>query len=307
MRVHHLNCVTMCPPGGRLMDGRRRPRGVPAALVCHCLLLETDQGLVLVDTGFGLEDVRNPRPRLSPFFLNLNRPQLNEEMTAVRQLERLGFKPEDVRHIVLTHLDFDHAGGLDDFPAARVHLMAAEVEGAMAQATWLDQRRFRPQQWSTRPHWVTYPMPRGGERWFGFECVRQLEGLPPDLLLVPLVGHTLGHAGVAVQRSEGWLLHAGDAYFYHEEMRPTRPRCTPGLWAYQELMQKNGRLRRLNQERLRELVRQHDRDVRVFCAHDAVEFERLEEEARAREPHPLHELPSEPPPPRPPEPPLTPM
>ena len=273
------------------MDGRSRPWGVPAALVCHCLLLETDQGLVLVDTGFGLEDVRNPRPRLSPFFLKLNRPQLNEEMTAVRQLERLGFKPGDVRHIVLTHLDFDHAGGLDDFPAARVHLMAAEVEGAMAQATWLDQRRFRPQQWSTQPHWVTYPMPRGGERWFGFECVRELEGLPPDILLVPLVGHTLGHTGVAVQLSDGWLLHAGDAYFYHEEMNPHRPRCTPGLWAYQELMQKDGRLRKLNQERLRELVRLHGQDVRVFCAHDAVEFERLEEDARAHEPHPLRGLP----------------
>ena len=137
MRVHHLNCITMCPPGGRLMDGRRRPKGVPAALVCHTLLLETDQGLVLVDTGFGLEDVRNPRPRLSPFFLNLNRPRLNEDMTAVRQIERLGFKAEDVRHIVLTHLDFDHAGGLDDFPMARVHVMNDEVEAAAAQRTWL--------------------------------------------------------------------------------------------------------------------------------------------------------------------------
>ena len=291
MRVHHLNCVTMCPVGGRLMDGRRRPKGVPAALVCHTLLLETDQGLVLVDTGFGLEDVRDPRPRLSPFFLKMNRPVLNEEMTAVRQLERLGFKPEDVRHIVLTHLDFDHAGGLDDFPTARVHVMAAEAEAAVAQATWLDRRRFRPRQWSTQPHWVQYPMPRGeGERWFGFECVRELAGLPPEILLVPLVGHTLGHTGVAVRLSDGWLLHAGDAYFHHEEMNPHRSRCTPGLWAYQELMQKDGRLRKLNQERLRELVRRHDRDVRVFCAHDAVEFERLEEESRAQEPHALRGL-----------------
>lgn len=275
------------------MDGRYRPRGVPAALVCHTLLVETEQGLVLVDTGLGLEDVRNPRPRLSPFFLSLNRPSLNEEMTAVRQIERLGFQAGDVRHIVLTHLDFDHAGGLDDFPAARVHVMAAEAEAAVAQATWLDRRRFRPRQWSTQPHWVTYPMPLGGERWFGFECVRELAGLPPDILLVPLVGHTLGHAGVALHLSGGWLLHAGDAYFFHQEMDPYKPRCTPGLLAYQALMQKDGRLRKLNQERLRELVRLHGRDVRVFCAHDAVEFERLEEESRAplgpveRRPEPL--------------------
>ncbi|PTL77003.1 MBL fold metallo-hydrolase [Vitiosangium sp. GDMCC 1.1324] len=291
MRVHHLNCVTMCPPGGRLMDGRRRPGGVPAALVCHCLLVETNRELVLVDTGFGLEDVRDPNSRLSPLFLEyLCRPQLNEEMTALRQLQRLGFDPGDVRHILLTHLDFDHAGGLDDFPAARVHVMAPEVDAAMAQTTWLDRRRFRPRQWTTQPHWVTYPMPRGGERWFGFECVRELDGLPPEFLLVPLVGHTLGHSGVAVQTPDGWLLHAGDAYFYHQEMDPDRPQCTPGLWAYQELMQKDGRMRKLNQERLRELVRRHDRDVRVFCAHDAVEFERLEEDERAHEPHALRGL-----------------
>ncbi|HSP80066.1 MAG TPA: MBL fold metallo-hydrolase [Myxococcaceae bacterium] len=282
MRVHHLNCVTMCPPGGWLMDGRHRPKGLPAALTCHCLLVETERGLVLVDTGFGLEDVREPRPRLSPFFLKLNRPRLNEEQTAVKQVERLGFNPEDVRDVVLTHLDFDHAGGLDDFPWARVHVMGAEVEAAEAQATWLDRQRFRPRQWETRPHWVTYPMPYGGERWFGFECVRELRGLPPEILLVPLVGHTLGHAGVAVRGEDGWLLHAGDAYFYHREVLP-RPSCTVGLRLYQELMQKDGKRRRWNQERLRELARRHEREVRVFCAHDAVEFERLEEDSRRRE------------------------
>ncbi|WP_434385270.1 MBL fold metallo-hydrolase [Melittangium boletus] len=290
MRIHHLNCVTMCPPGGRWMDGRSHGKGLSASLVCHCLLLETERGLVLVDTGFGLGDVRDPRPRLSSFFLQLNRPQLHEEMTAIRQVERLGFKPEDVRHILLTHLDFDHAGGLDDFPDADVHVMLDEVEAAAAQRTWLDRQRFRPRQWRTQPHWVTYPTPTGGERWYGFDAVRELKGLPPEILLVPLVGHTLGHAGIAIQRPEGWLLHAGDAYFHHEEMNPDHPSCTPGLWAYQELMQKDGRMRRHNQERLRELVRVHDRDVQVFCAHDATEFERLEQESRADEPHALRGL-----------------
>jgi hypothetical protein len=55
-------------------------------------------------------------------------------------------------------------------------------------------------------------------------------------------------------------------------------------------MQKDGRMRRLNQERLRSLVRYHDRDVKVFCAHDAVEFERLEEAARSHEEHALRGL-----------------
>ena len=41
MKVHHLNCGTM------------HPYGVPT-IVCHVLLVETDNGLVLVDTGYGV-------------------------------------------------------------------------------------------------------------------------------------------------------------------------------------------------------------------------------------------------------------
>jgi len=52
-----------------------------------------------------------------------------------------------VTDIVLTHLDFDHAGGLDDFPRARVHLLAIERDCALQQARWLDRQRYRPQQW----------------------------------------------------------------------------------------------------------------------------------------------------------------
>jgi len=291
LRVHHLNCTTMCPPGGRMMDGRTGTSG-PAALVCHCLLVETDRSLVLVDTGFGLNDVLTPRPRLSRLFLDvLCRPQLHEEMTAIRQIERLGFKASDVSDILLTHLDFDHAGGLDDFPEARVHLLDAEYQHAVAQKTALDRRRFRPRQWMFETNWVTYPTPKGGERWFGFECVRELSGLPPELLLVPLLGHTMGHAGIALQVDGRWMMHAGDAYFYRGEMDPSRRRCTPGLRFYQTLMQKNAKLRHYNQQRLRELVKHHGSEVTVFCAHDAEEFERLEEAEKVPADSPFRTLP----------------
>jgi len=60
---------------------------------------------------------------LSRFFLFLLSPDFREEHTALRQIERLGYHPRDVRHIVLSHLDFDHAGGLDDFPHATVHML----------------------------------------------------------------------------------------------------------------------------------------------------------------------------------------
>jgi len=112
------------------MDGRTESLVRRGHLTCHCLLVETNSGLVLVDTGFGLQDVRDPRGRLSRFFLGLLSPTFREEMTAVRQIERLGFSPRDVRHIIMTHLDFDHAGGLDDFPEVTVHMLQDERDYA---------------------------------------------------------------------------------------------------------------------------------------------------------------------------------
>ena len=270
MRIHHLNCISTCPVGGYLMDGRTPGVLARGHLCWHSLLLETGHsGLVLVDTGLGLRDCAEPRTRLSAFFLALLSPDLREEMTAARQIEQLGFRRSDVRHIVLTHLDFDHAGGLDDFPQASVHMMAEERDYALLQKTWLDRQRFRPQQWGgSRQRWNVY-RPDRGEGWFGFDCVNSLQGLPPEVLMVPLPGHTHGHAGVAVRGPEGrWLLQAGDAYFHHREMDLHRPWCTPGLRLYQTLMEKDRRKRLANQRRLRDLRRRHGAEVRICCGHD---------------------------------------
>ena len=274
MRVHHLNCISTCPAGGKLMDGRTDSIVRRGELACHCLLVETADSLVLVDTGLGLRDVANPRSRLSGFFLAMLKPDFRDEMTAIRQVQRLGYDPRDVRHIVLTHLDFDHAGGLDDFPHATVHMMASEVEDASRQKSWLDRQRYRPQQWGTRPNWRFYA-PDAGEGWYGFERVRALTGIPPEIVMVPMIGHTHGHAAVAVLRGDRWLLQASDAYFYRGEMDTQRPHCTPGLRFYQWMMEKNRGARLWNQHRLRELKRGHANEVEIFCGHDIVEFERL--------------------------------
>lgn len=271
MRIHHLNCVTACPLGGYLMDGMSAS-SLRGRLACHCLLLEDSHSLILVDTGYGVHDVAHPERRLSPFFLSLLKPELREEMTAIRQIERLGFDPRDVRHILLSHLDFDHAGGLDDFPDATVHLLSDELNAALRRSTFLDRLRYRPQQWKRRTKWKAYA-PASGESWYGFSRVHALDGIGSDVVLVPLSGHTSGHAGVAVRVGERWLLYAGDAYFYHGEMAPDRPHCTPGLALYQTFMEKDRHLRLTNQHRLRELGRSSD--VTIFCAHDAREFETL--------------------------------
>jgi len=274
MRIHHLNCGTDCPFGGALFDGRSK--GLTGHLVCHCLLIETDAGLVLVDTGYGLRDVahphRPPHPRITRAMRSMLNIKLREEETAIRQIERLGFSPADVRHIVLTHLDFDHAGGLEDFPNATIHLMDAEFSAATGPRNgFVPRNRYRPAQFNDVANWRRYS--GQGEGWFGFPAVRGLEGLPPEILLVPLPGHTWGHAGVAVDTGAGWLLHAGDAYFYRGEVRRETRKCTPGLRAYQTMMEVDRAQRLANQERVRRLSVEKAGEVRVLCAHDVVEFE----------------------------------
>lgn len=274
LRIHHLNCGTCCPIGGRLFDGTTD--GPLGRLVCHCLLIETDDGLVLVDTGFGTRDVDHPGQRLSGFFLALNNIQLRREETAVAQVRALGFAPEDVRHIVVTHLDFDHAGGIEDFPNAVVHVTSREKEAASRGdgGAFVGRKRYRPQQWDEDVDWRLYPMGRG-EGWFGFDAVRDLDGLPPEILLVPLAGHTWGHCGVAVHTPGGWLLHAADAYFYRGEIGAEEYECPPGLRGYQRMMEVDRRARLQNQARLRQLSQEHGDHIRIFCAHDAVEFDLL--------------------------------
>ncbi len=273
LKIHHLDCGTMHPILPRLTHG-----AVPLNqrhLVCHCLLIETAaQGLVLVDSGYGTQDVAAPRERLGRMFLSIARPTLDPRATAVAHIRALGHQPSDVRHIVLTHLDIDHAGGLPDFPQARVHVMAAELE-ATRHARGRHALRYRPAQWAHGPNWCLHR--EQGGRWFGFDAVRELPGLPPELLLVPLAGHSPGHAGVAIDTQAGWLLHGGDAWFHRGVVDPGVASPTMGLGLFERFTQWRSDLRAQNQAHLRELAAEKSNKINMFCAHDAVEFQRFQD------------------------------
>lgn len=265
MRVHHLNCGSLRPPGGRWVHGDG-----PRALVCHCLLIEGPDGLVLVDTGFGRRDVAEATERLPAWFRHLVvRPVLDPAETAERQIRALGFRAEDVTDIVLTHLDLDHAGGVLDFPGARVHVTAPELDAATRPRSLLERRRYHPEQWRGA-RWRTCPPE--GEAWNGLRA-RALPGLPPEILLVPLPGHTRGHAGVAVRSDRGWLLHCGDAYFARAAVETGRQPSLLGT--FERLVAVDRDQMEQQQERLGQVVKGEVEGVRAFCTHDAAELASL--------------------------------
>jgi glyoxylase-like metal-dependent hydrolase (beta-lactamase superfamily II) len=194
MSIRFLNCASMMPWW---------PRWEVGAI---CLLVDTNQGPILVDTGLGLHDHESPS-RVVRFFQPIFGIQHAPEECALHRVERLGIRPEEVHHIVLTHIHFDHAGGLPDFPNAKVHLHRREYESLRHPKTWIELFAHDPADFAHQPDWVLYDSPT--ESWMGFDAIR----LPftPRMYLIPLFGHTSGHCGVAIQEGEGWLFQAADA------------------------------------------------------------------------------------------------
>lgn len=247
-RIHHINCGTLFVPGY-------------PTVVCHCLLLEDETGLAIVDSGIGLLDVLNPAERLGQQLIDLAGFQFREHDTAVRRIEQLGFSPQDVLHIVMTHCDPDHSGGLADFPTARVHLSEEEL-AHIQTGHW----RYVASHFDHKPDWQPYG--KGCQEWFGLEARPLSLRFSSEVLLIPLFGHTEGHCGVAVQQGERWLLHVGDAYYLRAELTT----ADHPVSAMASQRADNDERRRASLNALRRLLREHGNEIDITGYHDITEL-----------------------------------
>lgn len=206
VRVYNTGSVTA--PGGAVSElkswAARTRLDIPAFLVKH------PKGHVLFDTGLHPDMETMPKKkmgRLAYFFLPF-KAERGQNIKA--QLEADGVRPEEIAHVVISHLHMDHVGMIDAFPKAVVHVDRREWEAqkqlvARKPAPYLfdplgseANLRLRLVDLSSAP--VFGPFDHG-------------EDLYKDgsLLLLDLSGHTAGNLGLWVNADSGPLVLTGDA------------------------------------------------------------------------------------------------
>ena len=153
---------------------------------CPSFLIEHSRGLVLIDTGLVPAACEDPRAIYGELADEL-RISLRRDQCVDRQIEALGCKLEDVTHVVISHMHWDHTGGMYLFPHAQFYVMSGELQYAYwpLPASPLFRREDIE--------------PTRGFAW------NQIEGPELDLfgdgsiLIVHMPGHTPGNASVVVR------------------------------------------------------------------------------------------------------------
>lgn len=153
-------------------------------------LIQADDGSnILVDTGFGPEMVEiSRRP-------DHQGARVTDDDLVVNQLERLGVRPKDIRYLIATHFDGDHAGYLAAFPDAEVVVQRRHYEVA---------KSGHPRFAKTREQW--------GDPRLRYRLVDGDTELLPGVELIETSGHVPGHQSVLVRLPKtGPVLLAIDA------------------------------------------------------------------------------------------------
>jgi len=182
-------------------------------------------------------------------------------LTALHQIKALGLDPKNLKHIICSHLDPDHIGGLADFPWATVHVSHEEYTTFAS-----GHERYLPQQLAHQPKLQLYAS--NDASWFGLPARKLTLEFETEIYLIPLFGHTLGHCGVALKVNDKWIFYTGDAYYLRAELldknHPVDQLAT--MRAVDNTM----RLKSL--ETVRQLLEKYGAEMEYYGYHDPTEF-----------------------------------
>lgn len=200
MQVHAIqagwlagNETTLRGKGWSSLLRRRQNVEWPA----YVYIVEHPEGHIAIDTGM------NARGWATPGLTRRFLPSAvigSPEEEVGPQMRAKGLRPEDVRKVVLTHLDPDHVGGIEHFPQAEFLVHRPEYE--FATTTFMGKLRYQPKSWPAAFAPTLYdldPAPYGP---FPESKAVTERG---DIRLVPIPGHTVAQVG-AILKIDGVAL-----------------------------------------------------------------------------------------------------
>ncbi len=177
---------------------------------------------IVVDTGFDkAEGERRGRVALR---------------TPREGLAMLGINADTVQDVIITHMHYDHAGTLDDFPAARFHVNDLELQFSTSRHMCHD---FMRHAYAVED--VVGMVRRLFEGRVAF-CQGE-QALAPGITLHHVGGHTMGMQSVRVKTRRGWVVLASDACHFYENMSSGLP--FPAVYDVGAMLEGFNTLRRL--------------------------------------------------------------
>jgi len=201
---------------GALFTGMRRPEYVNGRMVrtptspeidmpCPSFLIEHERGLVLFDTGVSPKGLADPE-RYFPDLVRQFQFECLPELGVDRQIRELGYRLDQVRYVIPSHLHFDHAGGLFLFPHATFLVGEGEIGFA-----------YHPDE-GFRPYFLLDDIvPTRDFRWIETAHDFDLFG-DGSVQLLHSPGHTPGSLALFVRLPNRNLILTGDTCHYRNEV-----------------------------------------------------------------------------------------
>lgn len=195
-------------------------------------LIERDHDLVLFDTGIGTrinEEMRRPIYWGNLFFSRcVMRTEFDPGHDAlVHQLPRLGFKASDVKTVIISHLHWDHAGGMRDFPNAHYIINRKEWEFAAGLSGHaLFKNAFIKEQFHAPGLDIELIETDPAKPFLNFSASYDVFG-DGSILLVDLPGHSPGLTALFLTMPSGRrFLFSADTFYFPEGLEQRIPKST---------------------------------------------------------------------------------